>query len=85
MEFCKGDLVFCNAGREKDRLMCVTAFDGKYVYVSDGKERALNNPKRKNPKHIIKTDKKLSEDMFSTDRALRKALSKEVNLWQNKT
>lgn len=85
MEFCKGDLVLCNAGREKDRLMCVTAFDEKYVYVCDGKERKLNNPKRKNLKHIITTDKKLSEEMFSTDRALRKALSKEVNLWQNKT
>ena len=64
--------------------MCVTAFDEKYVYVCDGKERKLNNPKRKNLKHIITTDKKLSEEMFSTDRALRKALSKEVNLWQNK-
>ena len=85
MKLCKGDLVFCNAGREKDRLMCVTAFDEKYVYVCDGKERKLNNPKRKNLKHIIITDKKLSEEMFSTDRALRKALSKEVNLWQNKT
>ena len=84
MEFRKGDLVFCNAGREKDRLMCVTAFDEKYVYVCDGKERKLNNLKRKNLKHIIITDKKLSEEMFSTDRALRKALSKEVNLWQNK-
>ena len=78
MELCKGDLVLCNAGREKDRLMCVTAFDEKYVYVCDGKERKLNNPKRKNLKHIITTDKKLSEEMFSTDRALRKALSKEV-------
>lgn len=85
MEFRKGDLVLCNAGREKDRLMCVTAFDEKYVYVCDGKERKLDNPKRKNLKHIIITDKKLSEEMFSTDRALRKALSKEVNLWQNKT
>ena len=84
MELCKGDLVLCNAGREKDRLMCVTAFDEKYVYVCDGKERKLDNPKRKNLKHIIITDKKLSEEMFSTDRALRKALSKEVNLWQNK-
>ncbi len=84
MEFCKGDLVLCNAGREKDRLLCVITFDGKYVYVCDGKERPLDNPKRKNPKHIVKTGKKLSNDMFSTDRALRKALSKEVNLWQNK-
>ena len=84
MEFCKGELVMCIAGREKDRLMCVTGYDGKFVYVCDGKERPLNNPKRKNPKHVVKTDKKLSDNMFLTDRALRKALSKEVNLWQNK-
>ena len=78
MEFRKGELVVCTAGREKDRLMCVVASDEKYVYVCDGKERLLNNPKRKNPKHIIKTDKQISEDLFLTDRALRKALSKEV-------
>ena len=78
MEFCKGELVMCIAGREKDRLMCVIGYDGKFVYVCDGKERPLNNSKRKNPKHVIKTDKKLSGNMFLTDRALRKALSKEV-------
>ncbi len=78
MEFRKGELVVCTAGREKDRLMCVVESDEKYVYVCDGKERLLNNPKRKNPKHIIKTNKQLSEDLFLTDRALRKALSKEV-------
>ena len=78
MEFCKGDLVVCTAGREKDRLMCVAEFDGKYVYVCDGKERKLANPKRKNPKHIVKTDKQLTDKMFSTYRALRKALSREV-------
>ena len=78
MEFCKGDLVVCTSGREKDRLMCVAEFDGKYVYVCDGKERKLGNPKRKNPKHVIKTDRKLSDNSFLTDRALRKALSKEV-------
>lgn len=78
MEFRKGELVFCTAGREKDRLLCVVASDEKYVYVCDGKERLLNNPKRKNPKHIVKTNKLISEDLFLTDRALRKALSKEV-------
>ena len=78
MEFRKGELVVCTAGREKDRLMCVVESDEKYVYVCDGKERKLNNPKRKNPKHIVKTDKHLTDNMFSTDRALRKALSKEV-------
>ena len=78
MEFRKGELVIRNAGREKDHLMCVLESDEKYVYVCDGKERKLGSPKRKNPKHLIKTEKQLSDSMFSTDRALRKALSKEV-------
>ena len=78
MEFRKGELVVCTAGREKDRLMCVVASDEKYVYVCDGKERLLNNPKRKNPTQLIKTNKQFSEDLLLTDRALRKALSKEV-------
>ena len=78
MEFCKGELVVCTAGREKERLMCVVAFDEKYVYLCDGKERKFGDPKRKNPKHVLKTDKQISEIVCSTDRALRKALSKEV-------
>lgn len=78
MEFCKGELVICTAGREKDRLMCVKDFDEKYVYLCDGKERLLVSPKRKNPKHVKKTQKNLSVKDMSTDRALRKALSREV-------
>ncbi len=78
MEFRKGELVICTAGRENERLMCVIDFDEKYVYVCDGKERTLNNPKRKNPKHVQKTNKQIPDSMFLTDRALRKALSKEV-------
>ncbi len=84
MEFRKGELVVCTAGREKERLMCVISQDEKYIYICDGKERPLNNPKRKNPKHITKTDKTLNPGDLLTDRALKKAISREVNLWQNK-
>ncbi len=78
MEFSVGELVICTAGRENERLMCVVKADEKYVYVCDGKERKLNNPKRKNPKHLKRTNKQISVSMFLTDRALRKALSREV-------
>lgn len=84
MKFCKGDLVVCTAGREEKRLMCVMSQDENFVYVCDGKERPLDRPKRKNPKHVVTADKKLSESDCQTDKALRKALSREVNLWQNK-
>lgn len=78
MEFCKGQLVIGLAGRERNRLLCVTDFDGRYVYLADGKERPLDNPKRKNPKHVQKTDKQLDESFMLTNRALRKALLREV-------
>ena len=52
--------------------------DEKYVYICDGKERPVERPKRKNPKHVKKTGEQISDIMCSTDRALRKALSKEV-------
>ncbi|MGN0538835.1 MAG: KOW domain-containing RNA-binding protein [Candidatus Fimenecus sp.] len=78
MEFCKGELVVCTAGREKERLMCVVGCDESYVYLCDGKERPLRTPKRKNPKHTAKTGKKLSESAMRTDKALRKALLREV-------
>ena len=84
MMFSKGDIVFCTAGRENGRLMCVTYCDEKFVYLCDGKERPLALPKKKNPKHIEKTNTVLSDDDMRTDRALRKALLREVNLWQNK-
>lgn len=84
MSFNKGDLVVCTAGREKNKIMCVLSCDEKNVYLCDGKERPLENPKRKNLKHIINIDKTLSQNDFMTDKALRKALSREVNLWQNK-
>lgn len=84
MSFNKGDLVVCTAGREKDKLMCVWSCDEKCVYLCDGKERPLAEPKRKNLKHVIKIDKTLLQTDYMTDKALRKALSREVNLWQNK-
>ena len=84
MDFNKGDLVVCTAGREKNKIMCVLSCDEKSVYLCDGKERPLEKPKRKNLKHIIKINKTLSQNDFMTDKALRKALSSEVNLWQNK-
>ncbi len=78
MDFVRGELVVCLAGREKGRLMCVHSFDGKYVYLSDGRERLLDNPKRKNPKHAVRTGKAVSEEDMSTNKALRKALLREV-------
>lgn len=73
-----GQLVICLKGKEKGRLMCVIGTDEKFVYLADGKERTFANPKRKNPKHIAKTDKNISQMFPLTDKELRKILLREV-------
>lgn len=40
------------AGREKNRLFIITKIEDQWVYLVDGKTRKLENPKKKNIKHI---------------------------------
>lgn len=47
-----GNIVKANAGRDKGRYFVAIAASGGFVYIADGKERKLQKPKRKNPKHI---------------------------------
>lgn len=86
MELKKGSVVISLKGRDKNRLMCVVEVNKNGVYVCDGKERKLVNPKLKNPKHIMFTESRLSETQMHSDRSVRKALNliPEANLCQNK-
>ena len=71
----KGSVVRSLAGRDKDRLLAVTdAADGA-VRVCDGRERPLERPKRKNPRHLADTGLRLPEHAADSNRALRKALA----------
>ena len=69
MSFQRGCVVRSTAGRDKGRLLAVTAVTQRGVEVCDGKERKLLRPKIKNPKHIEPTQ----EDM-AFDSRLRRAL-----------
>lgn len=86
MELKKGSVVLSRKGRDKNRLMCVVEVNRNGVYVCDGKERKLVNPKLKNPKHIVFTGMELSENQMHSDKSVRKALNliPEANLCQNK-
>ncbi|MBQ8210691.1 MAG: KOW domain-containing RNA-binding protein [Clostridia bacterium] len=57
--------------------MAVVEIAENGVYVCDGKERPLENPKRKNPKHLAVTHYVLSPEKTATNRSLKKAL-KEI-------
>ncbi|MDE6128035.1 MAG: KOW domain-containing RNA-binding protein [Lachnospiraceae bacterium] len=47
-----GMLAFSKAGHDKQAVYMITGEEEEYVYVSDGKRRPIENPKRKNKKHI---------------------------------
>lgn len=54
--FKPGTVVLSKAGRDSGKLMVVLEESGGLVTVADGKERPLERPKGKNPKHLQKTD-----------------------------
>jgi len=47
-----GYLAYSIAGRDKDKIYLIIKEELDYVWVVDGKVRSLDNPKRKNKKHI---------------------------------
>ena len=74
MDLIEGMVVISKAGRDKGRPLVITGAEGTRILVADGKERPLARPKKKNPKHLARTNRTLSLNDL-TDRALRKALN----------
>ena len=74
--YFRGQVIKSTAGRDKDYRMAGISYDGRFVYVSDGRERRIGHPKRKNPKHVAVTEFSLTEADMNSDRSLRKALAR---------
>ncbi|MCL1828672.1 MAG: KOW domain-containing RNA-binding protein [Oscillospiraceae bacterium] len=72
-------IVMSLAGHDKGRLYALLKTDGRFAYLSDGKIRKVDNPKRKNIKHIKKLNlPAASEDTGQKetgDREIRKMLA----------
>lgn len=74
MNIVKGSVVKSLAGRDRDRYFVAVLVTDRLVYLADGKERKLEKPKAKNPRHISPTCYVLdTEDM--TNKKLKKLLS----------
>lgn len=71
----KGSVVRSLAGRDEGRLLAVMETGDKTVTVCDGKERPLENPKKKNIRHLCDTGLMLSEHDADSNKLLRKALA----------
>ncbi len=75
----RGQIVISTAGHDKGEMLVIAGFDKNRVLVCDGRQRKLEKPKAKNPKHIKETEILLDEDSIATNRKIRKTLNKTAN------
>ncbi len=86
MNIVLGQVVYSKAGRDEGRsFIIVGIIDDKYVFVSDGDLRRLENPKKKKIKHLNVTalniealSNKLNTGIKITNAEIRKALAEVV-------
>ena len=74
MELERGLVVRSMAGHDKGGFFVVLSSDAQYAVLCDGKRRSLENPKRKNIKHLAVTKTVLTNDSIQTNREIRCAL-----------
>ena len=74
MKTVRGSVVKSNAGRDQGRYYVAVSAEDRFVFIADGKVRKLQNPKRKNVKHISPTSVVISLSEM-TNKKLSKLLS----------
>ena len=76
MQIEVGRVVRSKAGHDSNDIFAVVGTEGNCVLICDGKERRVEKPKRKNPKHIEKTSFVLSPEEMAANGRLKKALGR---------
>lgn len=67
------DVVLSQAGHDEGKLFVVIAAEGERILLCDGKNRRLDNPKCKSPKHVQLV--KALETRPETDKEIRTTLA----------
>lgn len=70
-DIVKGMFAWSRAGHDTDKLYIIVGLDQEFAYLSDGRLRTLENPKKKRWKHI-QTAKQISEELETKDWTLIK-------------
>lgn len=82
MDIYPGKVVLSTAGRDKDRYFVVLSVLNNFCYISDGKIRKVDMPKKKKIKHLRVTEffleniaNKLIEEQTVTNSMIRRAIA----------
>ena len=80
-EFMIADVVSPTAGRESGKLYYIVGVDGEYILLANGKDRSLEQPKRKKRKHankVLRSETRVAEKIRSGDKVLDSELRRDL-------
>lgn len=82
-----GTLALSKAGHDKNELFIIINEELEYVYLVDGKNRPIENPKRKNKKHIQVincSEKTLLEKIDANKRITNEDIKRTIKCYKSK-
>ncbi len=69
-----GTVVQSLRGRDRGKFLAVLGEEQGFFLVCDGKERPLERPKKKNPRHLLQTGQCIAAENMRYNSRLRRAL-----------
>ena len=80
-ELTISDVVVSTAGRDTGEWFYVIAEDSHFLYLANGKDRALDKPKRKKRKHVqkvLRSETRVAEKLHSGGKVLNSELRRDL-------
>ena len=75
------DVVSSTAGRDADKWYYVINLDETYLYLANGKDRRIENPKRKKRKHaakVLRSETRVAAKLIAGDKVLNSELRRDL-------
>ena len=75
------DLVQTTAGRDAGSLFYCVGGDDRYVLLANGKDRTLDQPKRKSRRHVqkvLRSETRVAEKLKNGDKVLNSELRRDL-------
>ena len=80
-DFMIADVVISVVGRDADSLFYVIGTEDMYLLLANGKDRTIENPKRKKCKHakkVLRSETRVAEKLRSGDKVLNSELRRDL-------
>ena len=80
-DFMIADVVISKAGRDAGALYYVIGVDDVYLILANGKDRSLEQPKRKKRKHaekVLRSETRVAEKLRAGDKVLNSELRRDL-------